>query len=535
MSVRRVLLSLMVCAACGDDAAGSASDSAGSTGAATTTTGEAPTTSGPPTTSDGEATAGETTGAGVCVPGEALGCACPGEQFGQMVCADDGSGFGECVCPNAVCGDGDVDAGEVCDDGVNDGGYGGCLADCSAPGPSCGDAVVNGPEACDDGDAVDGDGCNVDCVQSGSELWTEYYGGEDAGNARARGVAIDPSGNVVVVGQEFVVGQNANVWVRKYTPDGDVLWSRAWDGPSSGDDIAHAVAIDQANGEIVLTGEQYQAGEGADIFVARLAPDGETMWQITNPGNGFGDVGLGVAIDPEGKIAVTGSEYKGIGLDNVWTRLMQSDGAEIWTDVFDANLGNDRGNAVAFNLDGDVVVAGSIYVPIGLADLWLRKYSKADGKVIWTRSSDHMAGNDMWHAIAIDSDGEIGLVGEVYEVAGLSAIIAAKYNASGSKLWINYQDSDGGDNDIGHGVAFSADGSLVAVGEEYTANDFARAWVRKYDSTGAELWTQIHDGQDSGNDIAWAVAVDAAGHVYAAGEEYAVGQFAEVWLRKFAP
>jgi cysteine-rich repeat protein len=128
-------------------------------------------------------------------------------------------------------------------------------------GPSCGDGVVNGPEACDDGNPQDGDGCNVDCVESGSEVWTRGYGGEDAGNARARGVAVDGSGNVIVVGEEFVVGQNANVWLRKYTPDGEVLWSRGWDGPSSGDDIAYAVAVTPED-DYVVTGEQYVAGEG---------------------------------------------------------------------------------------------------------------------------------------------------------------------------------------------------------------------------------------------------------------------------------
>jgi hypothetical protein len=67
---------------------------------------------------------------------------------------------------------------------------------------------------------------------------------------------------------------------------------------------------------------------------------------------------------------------------------------------------------------------------------------------------------------------------------------------------------------------------MIAVGEEYTANDFARAWVRKYDRPATSCGPSVFDGDDGGNDIAWAVAVDAGGYVYAAGEEYAVGQFA---------
>jgi cysteine-rich repeat protein len=532
MSVRPlVILGLCVCFGCGDDSAGSGTES----GSSTTTTGEEEASSSTTTMTPTTSGASETTPPQACVPNEQVECACPEEQVGVQACKADGSGYEACECPAGFCGDGMVDAAEVCDDGVNDGGYGGCAADCGAAGPGCGDAAVNGPEACDDGNAVDGDGCNVDCVVSGSEVWTQGYGGEDAGNARARGVAVDGAGNVIVVGEEFVVGQNANVWLRKYTPAGEVLWSRAWDGPSSGDDIAYAVAV-AAGDELVVTGEQYLAGEGADIFVERVAPDGEQIWRLSHSGDaGLGDRGFGVAVDADGNIAVTGEEYKLIGLHNVWTRLMDGDGTEIWTDVFDANAGNDRGNAVAFTAAGDVVVAGEIYVPIGLADLWLRKYAAADGAEVWTQTTDNMAGNDAWHAVAIDADGDIGLVGETYETNGLAAIVVAQYNASGFQVWANYQDSDGSDNDIGHGVAFGPDGALVAAGEEYTANDFARAWVRKYDADGQELWTQTFDGQDSGNDVAWAVAVDAGGFVYAAGETYAINQFAEVWLRKYAP
>ncbi len=52
----------------------------------------------------------------------------------------------------SVCGDGIVTEDEVCDDGKNDGSYGGCMPGCQAFGPYCGDSKVQTPpEACDDG------------------------------------------------------------------------------------------------------------------------------------------------------------------------------------------------------------------------------------------------------------------------------------------------------------------------------------------------------------------------------------------------
>jgi hypothetical protein len=51
------------------------------------------------------------------------------------------------------CGDGVVQPGEeTCDDGTNNGAYGGCMPGCDALGPRCGDGVVQpGEETCDSG------------------------------------------------------------------------------------------------------------------------------------------------------------------------------------------------------------------------------------------------------------------------------------------------------------------------------------------------------------------------------------------------
>lgn len=53
---------------------------------------------------------------------------------------------------NTTCGDGIVAGNEVCDDGTNNGSYGGCDPGCMMRGPYCGDDIVqNPPEQCDDG------------------------------------------------------------------------------------------------------------------------------------------------------------------------------------------------------------------------------------------------------------------------------------------------------------------------------------------------------------------------------------------------
>src|SRR5688572_18695105 len=82
----------------------------------------------------------------------ANGALCPpGQQCAKM--------GDQRICILASCGNGDVDDGELCDDGNNRSGDG-CPADCAPP---CGDGVRDPSEVCDDGNTMDGDECSYDC------------------------------------------------------------------------------------------------------------------------------------------------------------------------------------------------------------------------------------------------------------------------------------------------------------------------------------------------------------------------------------
>src|SRR5690606_23029327 len=100
----------------------------------------------------------------------------------------------------------EIEVGEVCDDGINDGSYGGCTPDCQALGPYCGDGQLDGPESCDDGDGVDGNGCNNDCNESGQPLWTVTYDHPSHDSDTASGVALMPCANELIGDEHLPVG-----------------------------------------------------------------------------------------------------------------------------------------------------------------------------------------------------------------------------------------------------------------------------------------------------------------------------------------
>jgi fibro-slime domain-containing protein len=89
---------------------------------------------------------------------------CAYESNYQLTLQGFSAGKSACV---TVCGDGIVTPDEVCDDGVNAGGYDGCEPGCQARGTYCGDSAIQSDdgETCDDGvNLSQYGGCAPGCV-----------------------------------------------------------------------------------------------------------------------------------------------------------------------------------------------------------------------------------------------------------------------------------------------------------------------------------------------------------------------------------
>lgn len=106
----------------------------------------------------------------VCVAAQCQRSGCGDGVFDDRVeeC-EPGAGGGEPCrgdCTVRRCGDGqlDVDLGEQCDDGIDNGPGASCSTECTF---GCGDGHRQLGEQCDDGNAVSGDGCDTNCTPSG--------------------------------------------------------------------------------------------------------------------------------------------------------------------------------------------------------------------------------------------------------------------------------------------------------------------------------------------------------------------------------
>jgi uncharacterized delta-60 repeat protein len=241
-------------------------------------------------------------------------------------------------------------------------------------------------------------------------------------NDEAFDVVIQTDGKIIAVGHAENNGASRRfLAIARYLPDGtfDSVFSGYWDlqGGSPFEEL-FGVAL-QPDGNVVAVGYHSYAGPPDILAVRFLKDDGDL--DTTFDGDGFAELGIGdtsfasdVVIARDGNIVVSATGTFAGNDDFVAVRL-RPDGsldpafAGGWTSTDVANP-DDEATSVAIDVDGNVIVAGT-----SSDDISIVRY-RPDGSLDATFDGDgiaiHDIGTDAGHGMALDSSGNIVVVGE---------------------------------------------------------------------------------------------------------------------------
>lgn len=218
----------------------------------------------------------------------------------------------------------------------------------------------------------------------------------------------------------------------KFDPAGNILWVRhAESGRPCG---ARGIAIDES-GNVYPTGffagkskfgsVTVAGGDGQDIFLAKYSSDGETVW-VRDAGGRSNGLGRSVSVDSQGAVYLTGMFNKTVtfGADSFATRgdndgfivkyLPNSEVA--WARQI-GGRGKDEALALAVGKNGAVVVTGDYYGDLSFEGTLLPSQGKQDsfvaqtdleGKPHWARSIGG-APQEISYCVGISPTGEIYL------------------------------------------------------------------------------------------------------------------------------
>ncbi len=248
-----------------------------------------------------------------------------------------------------------------------------------------------------------------------------------------------------------------------------------------------------------------------------------------------GDYAWATAIQPDGRIIAAGYAAIGASVDFALARY-EADGS------LDASFGSGGkvttpigtvasvAYSVATQPDGKILAAG--YADSGSrGDFALVRYN-ADGSLDASFGSGGKVTtaigwyDDVAHSIAIQPDGKI-LAGGYMDSGWSYDLALVRYNADGSLDtsfgWSGKVTTAAGTgNDLGYAIALQADGKIVLAGETYSGGSNSDFCIARYDSSG-----MLDSGFGSGGivttslstyyDGAYSVAIQADGKILAAG------------------
>ncbi|MFK7784166.1 MAG: SBBP repeat-containing protein, partial [Crocinitomicaceae bacterium] len=328
-------------------------------------------------------------------------------------------------------------------------------------------------------------------------VWGSYYGGD--GSDALYAVTSDNQGNVYACGTTYGSNNlasggflNSNpaqfggagaAYLVKFDQNGTRLWATYYGGPASfsgsvscqtdSQDNVYLAGFTLDNSGIAFNGHQNVKGGSTDAFLVKFNPAGQRIW-ATYFGGAQGESGLGLSIDPNDNIYLTGRTFSDSmiafnGFQNTpsqdislfgdaFLSKFDSLGTLLWSTYYGGEMG-DRAFSVACSANGECYIAGGTRSTSGIAsnghqstfgstnsaeDAFLAKYSDS-GALLW---STYYGGTDkdIAFSCAVDDLGNVFMSGQTVSPNNIffngfqntgtfnaGASFLAKFNASGTR------------------------------------------------------------------------------------------------------
>jgi hypothetical protein len=407
--------------------------------------------------------------------------------------------------------------------------------------------------------------------------FSTYLGG--GGDDFAKAVAVDGDQNIYVAGHTYSTdfpSQSAiqgpgglyDAFITKFDRWGDLVYSTYLGG--GGGDRAYSIAVDDS-GHAYVTGatastyfptkNPYKDGPllcDGDAFVSKLSVAGDSLIFSTYLGGSDVDWGIGIAVDDAGFVYVAGmaqsadfptvnpyQTFQG-ARDATVTKFDPSGGSLVYSTYLGGSA-IDNTWAMALGADGSVYITGETqsgdYPTVnayqsdqGNQDVFLSKLHPSGGSLVY---STYLGGGsmDVGTGVAVDGSGcafvtgwtqsfDFPLQDPYQNNRGYDDVFVTKFNATGDGLV--YSTYLGGDSyDIGWGIDVDAGGRAWVAGWTRSANfptldpyqthqDTTDAFLVELTPAGDAIDYGTYLGGD-GADEAWALALDADGNAYVAG------------------
>jgi outer membrane protein assembly factor BamB len=263
-----------------------------------------------------------------------------------------------------------------------------------------------------------GDALIMKLTPDGNVLWERAWGGD--GYEQALSIVQAEDGGYFIFGETDSYGAgNRDFFLLRTAEDGTEQWFETYGGAKREWPFG---MIQLSKGELLIYGFTESVGGGRDEYAIRVAQNGEIIWEYTNeiPGE---QLVLDALETAEGDLVLTVSDEE----DGKLVKLA-SDGSILWSNRYEIP-GWEYASQIAHTDSGGFLLAGfSMSTSPRQADTWLAQCTST-GDLEWEMSFGEPAFDDYANSMIRLSDGTY-LIGKI-----ANGVLLSRVDEDGNVLW----------------------------------------------------------------------------------------------------
>jgi len=367
--------------------------------------------------------------------------------------------------------------------------------------------------------------------------WTYRFASQGNKDDQPLACFVDDTGNVYIAGWTEGATSGVDVLLLKLDSLGREVWVRTYDYGANEDDEAVGAARD-ASGNIYIAAGVADASRGR-VALLKFSPGGDLLWTRSygEANRDYAAAG-GVALDDSQNV------YVGVGTHSTSSPTMRvlkynPNGDLVWTMSYSA-VGYDHVWTGRFH----PLPSGGVYLALGAEhpqrrDDWVIVRMSPQGQVLWERV--YKETGNLFEALRwsqVDEQENIYLTGIVIPSAVRNAVFGTtKIDSSGSILWVREYDDSQSERDYPEYLLLDRGNTYVAgrsIFDAQVGGEVPAVALVKYDPLGNEAWARRYGSGDTAcepgslEDIFdeppfCSLLADDHGNIYLAGTAFVTG------------
>ncbi|MEL6823364.1 MAG: PQQ-binding-like beta-propeller repeat protein, partial [Calditrichota bacterium] len=337
----------------------------------------------------------------------------------------------------------------------------------------------------------------------GDLMWASDF--PDNYNTYPTDIAVDHSGNSLIVGYREIHAGASGIIAAKYNSTGDMLWSEVLEYFGDSHHEGRAVAVGK-NGEIFLSGYGFSAENGWDMLTYSLNSTGNRIWlDALNAPETSRERGVTSALDAEENLISLSNSFSGANGWDVLVTKHTSNGELLWNHRIDHCGTDDEAIDLLISNDNIFILSQAISDQDLLIGI-ITRLSVNSGEVFRQELPGISGWNFRPECLDAATDETLYVAATEYQGGNSSGVIIS-FNESGSVNW-RYVSSENPHDELASVTALAVNDSYIAVGGTIPGSGISqKVGITLLNSSGQFNWQEQYQGNsgylDELNDLAF--------------------------------